>query len=210
MNLAISALRFFYQNILKTNCVQEQKRPKKDKILPQVFSKDEVILILDSVKNPKHRLLLMLAYSSGLRVSEVVALKREDIDLERKTLLISSAKGRKDRYTILSNQAEDALKIYFESHKTENWLFPGQKTEFYLTIRSAQRVFEAALARSGIPKRGSIHSLRHSFATHLLESGVSIVHIRDLLGHSSIKTTERYTHVTKSGPLKVLSPLDTP
>ena len=208
VNLAISALKFFYGSVLKRNIAGQQHRPRHDKRLPSVFSKAEVNLLLECEKNPKHRLLLMLVYSSGLRVSEVTALKKEDIDLSRKTIFIRSGKGRKDRFTLLSDRAAQFIKEYCLLYSIESWLFPGQPALRHLSIRSAQNIFYKAMQNAGISKNTSIHSLRHSFATHLLESGINLKYIQELLGHVSIRTTERYIHVAHLSPLRIPSPLD--
>ncbi|MDR0641707.1 MAG: tyrosine-type recombinase/integrase [Treponema sp.] len=209
MNLAISSFKFFYGSVLKKNIAQEQHRPRQDKRLPSVLAKSEIKLLLDCEKNPKHRLLLMLAYSSGLRVSEVIALRRDHIDLNRKTVLIHSGKGRKDRYTMLSDRAAAFIKDYCALYAIDNWLFPGQVASRHLSIRSAQNVFDKARIKAGIQKPGlSIHSLRHTFATHLMENGTDIKYIQTLLGHVSLRTTERYTHIARRDVLKIQSPLD--
>jgi site-specific recombinase XerD len=208
MNLALSSLKFFYTNVMKKDITKEQHRPRHDTKLPGVLSKAEVKKLLDSEPNPKHRLLLMLAYSSGLRVSEVVALKKTDIDLQRKTILIHSGKGRKDRYTMLSIRAAQFIEQYCAIHDITGWLFPGQPAVRHLSIRSAQNIFDKALLKAGITKPATIHSLRHTFATHLLESGTDIRYIQDLLGHANLRTTERYTHVARRHVLKIQSPLD--
>jgi site-specific recombinase XerD len=210
INLAISAFRFFYGNVLKNNITREQHRPRHDRRIPGIFAKSEVNLLLDSEKNPKHRLLLMLVYSSGLRVSEVIALKREHIDLNRKTVFVQSGKGRKDRYTLLSDRAAALVQDYCALYDIEDWLFPGQSAAGHLSVRSAQNIFDKALKKTGISKPVSIHSLRHTFATHLLENGTDIKHIKELLGHVSLRTTERYTHVARRDVLKIRSPLDAP
>jgi site-specific recombinase XerD len=210
MNLAISALKFFYCRVLGRNFIREQHRPRQDRKLPVVLTKQEVKRMIDKVHNPKHRLLLMLAYSSGLRVSEVVSLTRDQIDLKRKTILIRMGKGRKDRYTMLSELAAASLEKYYDLTGIENWLFPGVPPSTHLSIRTAQRIFYDAAVLAGIGKDISIHSLRHSFATHLLESGIDVRYIQELLGHKSLRTTERYTHVARHKALRVMSPLDTP
>jgi site-specific recombinase XerD len=209
MNLAISALKFFYKFVLKKDVAREQHRPRHDKKLPGVLADAEVRNLLDCEKNPKHRLLLMLAYSSGLRVSEVVALKKEHIDFQRKMILVRTAKGRKDRYTLLSDRAAEFILQYCSLHGIDGWLFPGISAGSHLSIRSAQNVFVKALANAGIAKPLSIHSLRHSFATHLLENGTDIRYIQELLGHATLRTTQRYTHVARRTALKIRSPLDT-
>jgi site-specific recombinase XerD len=211
MNLAISAFKFFYGYVLKKNIAREQRRPRQDKRLPAVLAKSEIKLLLDGEKNPKHRLLLMLAYSSGLRVSEVIALRRAHIDLARKTVLIRLGKGRKDRYTLLSDRAAAFIKDYCAIYAIDidSWLFPGQGASRHLSIRSAQNIFDKALIKAGIEKPGlSIHSLRHSFATHLMENGTDIKYIQALLGHASLRTTTRYTHIARRDVLRIQSPLD--
>ncbi|MDR2730469.1 MAG: site-specific integrase [Treponema sp.] len=209
LNLAISSFKFFYRNILKNDEISEQHRPHHDERLPVVLSKDEIAKMLNLERNPKHRLLLMLVYSSGLRVSEVVALKKEHIDIERKVIYIRNGKGRKDRNTMLADKAASFITEYCTFYGIETWLFPGQRSKHPLTIRSAQNIFDKALHRAQILKKISIHSMRHTFATHLLESGTDIRYIQSLLGHSSLRTTERYTHVAKRNVLNIKSPLDT-
>jgi site-specific recombinase XerD len=208
MNLAISAIKFFYRYVLKKNIAQEQHRPRHDKRLPEVLAESEVKTLLECEKNPKHRLLLMLAYSSGLRVSEVVALRKEHVDFRRKAILIHAGKGRKDRYTLLSDRAADFTQRYCSLYGIDGWLFPGSTAGRHLSIRSAQSIFTKALQKTRIVKPLSIHSLRHSFATHLLENGTDIRYIQDLLGHSTLRTTQRYTHVAHRTLLKIRSPLD--
>jgi site-specific recombinase XerD len=208
MNLALSAVKFLFRNILKDNSIREQHRPRQDKKLPAVYSADEIKKILSMERNPKHRLLLMLVYSSGLRVSEVVVLKKEHIDLSRKVVYIKKGKGRKDRCTILSEKAAQFLSAYCNTCSIETWLFPGQPPSRHLSIRSAQQIFEKAAHKAGILKKASIHGLRHTFATHLLENGTDIRYIQSLLGHASLRTTERYTHVARRNVLNVQSPLD--
>ena len=208
INLAFSALRFFYKRVLKIDIAAEQRRPRQDKKLPVVLSASEVVKMFETEKNIKHRLLLMMVYASGLRVSEAVKLKRKDIDMERKTVFISSGKGRTDRYTTLSDTVYSSFSRYFTKFDIDDWIFPSTNSAKHLTVRSAQRIFEKAAKKSGIVKDTSIHSLRHSFATHLLESGTDIRYIQGLLGHSSIKTTERYTHVAHCKVNNITSPID--
>jgi len=208
MNLAVSAIKFFFRNVLKNNDISEQHRPRHDERLPVVFSKEEIRKILSTEKNPKHRLLLMLVYSSGLRVSEVVSLKREHIDLSRKVINIKLGKGRKDRNALLSEKAIQFIEEYCDFYCIDNWLFPGQPAEQHLSIRSAQNIFDKAVHNAGIIKNITIHGLRHTFATHLLESGTDIRYIQTLLGHANLRTTERYTHVARRNVLNIKSPLD--
>ena len=173
-----------------------------------VLSKEEIAKILSVVSNIKHKSILMLVYSAGLRVSEVVKLRPEDIDSDRKLIFIKGDKGRKDRYTTLSNVALETLRIYYKSVKPKDWLFPGQKGGRHISTRTVEKVFEDAVEKAGIKKEISVHSLRHSYATHLLESGTDLRYIQELLGHRSSKTTEIYTHVSKKSIGKIVNPLD--
>jgi site-specific recombinase XerD len=207
MNLALSAIRFFYTNILKKDFARELYRPRQDKRLPGVLSRTEIRQLLDTEQNPKHRILLMLAYSSGLRVSELVALKREHVDFNRRTLLVYGAKGRRDRLTLLAERAAAFLKEYCELYGITGWIFPGQKGG-HIQVRTAQNVFDKAAAKALINKQVSIHSLRHTFATHLLENGTDIKYIQTLLGHRNLRTTERYIHIARRNILRIQSPLD--
>ena len=208
MNLAISSFKFFYGAVMKQAVACEQRRPKQDKKVPVVLSRTEIKKMLDSKTNPKHKILLMLVYSAGLRVNEAVHLKKEHIDLSRKTIRITSGKGRKERYTLLSDSVCHLIKDYYAAFNIETWIFPGAKGSDHLSVRSAQYICEDALRAAGIDKGASIHSLRHTFATHLLENGTDIRYIQELLGHNSIRTTERYTHVARRGHLRITSPLD--
>ena len=208
LNLAISAVKFFYREVLKDDRFNEHHRPRNDGRLPQVLSKDEMCRIFDREKNPKHRLLLMMVYSSGLRVSEVVNLKKEHIDFSRKAIYIRQGKGRKDRCTILSEKVAHFITEYCSFYDIQKWLFPGQNPSLHLSIRSAQYIFDKAARNAQISKKISIHGLRHTFATHLLESGTDIRYIQSLLGHSCLRTTERYTHIARRNILSIKSPLD--
>jgi len=208
INLALSAIKFFFRHVLKRDDISEHHRPHQDGRLPIILSKEEISKILGMEQNLKHRLLLMLVYSSGLRVSEVVALKREHIDLSRKVIYIRLGKGRKDRSTLLSERAAQFLEEYCKFFEIQKWLFPGQPASHHLSIRSAQHIFDKAVLRAGIIKKITIHGLRHTFATHLLESGTDIRYIQTLLGHANLRTTERYTHVAKRDILNIKSPLD--
>jgi integrase/recombinase XerD len=208
LNIILSALRFYYGVILGKDLTDNRKRPKADRRLPIVLSKEEVSSLLNATHNIKHRLLLMLCYSGGLRVSEIVSLKCEDLDFSRGTLYVRKSKGRKDRYTILSAKVVDILNQYKEIYHPTHWLFEGKIPSEHMCIRTAQRVFELSLKKANIEKAISIHGLRHSFATHLLESGTDIRYIQVLLGHASTKTTQVYTHVARGTVLKIRSPLD--
>lgn len=208
VNQAISAIKFYRENVLYQTDNTPYIRPKKETTLPQVLTLSEVKVLLGALSNVKHRALLALTYSSGLRVSEVVRLRMEDIDIGIRTLRVKQGKGRKDRFTLLSEQALAVVQMYVHEQSPKKWLFPGQAADRHLTERSAQKLFEQALLTSGIPKKASIHSLRHSFATHLLESGIDLRYIQELLGHQSPITTQRYTHVTSNDIRRIKSPLD--
>jgi integrase/recombinase XerD len=208
-NQAISAIKFLFGSVLKLPViVQDVPRPKQDKKLPVVLGKETVARILKEVKNPKHLAILMLVYAAGLRVSEVVSLRIDDLDKERQLIRVRSAKGRKDRYTILSQLAWEAVEKYRKIYHPDEWLFPGPDHTKHLNTRTVERVLEEARLKAGIKQNFSVHSLRHSFATHLLESGVDLRYIQELLGHSSSKTTEIYTHVSQKHLGKIQSPLD--
>lgn len=205
VNQVISSIKFFFNDVLKyQNKTSNLPRPKKEHKLPEVLTNE----ILNSVLNTKHKVLLLVTYSAGLRVSEVVNLKVTDIDSERMLIHIKQGKGRKDRYTLLSAITLDMLRQYVRQYRLKNWLFPGEIDEKPLTERSAQKIFETACKRSGIIKNVSIHSLRHSFATHLLEAGTDLRYIQELLGHTSSKTTEIYTHVSEKSIAKIQNPAD--
>lgn len=207
-NQAISALNIFYGSVLGRT-LGKMPRPKRAHKLPQVLSQEEVYLILSSVENIKHQTMLFLVYAAGLRVSEVVRLKVSDIDSKRKLIRIQQSKGQKDRYVMLSEVALLQLREYYKLYKPETWLFQsGTKPDGHLTERSIQRVFERACQKAGLKKEVGIHVLRHSFATHLLEAGTDLRYIQALLGHSSSRTTEIYTHVSSHNISSIQSPLD--
>jgi len=208
LNTVINALKFYYGEVLKRGFVYELKRPKKDKKLPVVLSQEEISKILSSITNIKHRLILMLIYSAGLRVSEVVKLKPGDIDDERKLIHIKGGKGRKDRYTMLSEVAMEMIRRYLKEYGQSIWLFSSQDKEKHITTRTVEKIFSNACKKANIKKNATVHSLRHSFATHLLERGTDLRYIQELLGHKSSKTTEIYTHVSNKDIGKIKSPLD--
>ena len=183
------------------------ERPRKDKKLPIVLSKDNVKKIIEHTNNIKHRCIVSLLYSAGLRRSELLNLKLSDIDSSRMLVFIKDAKGNKDRYTLLSTNILNDLRLYYKEWKPTTYLFEGQKNEQYSAASVGKIVTEAAI-KAGIKKRVSPHTLRHSFATHLLESGTDLRYIQLLLGHSSTKTTEIYTHVAKSSFDSIINPLD--
>lgn len=209
LNQAINALKFYYGSMLKKRFIYEVKRPKKDKKLPVVLSKEEAAKIISSVDNIKHKAILMLVYSAGLRVGEVVKLKPADIDSKRMLVFIKGAKGRKDRYTMLSETALKILREYWQQYKSGKWLFEGVRDGRYLSTRTVEKILEHACEKANIRKEISVHTLRHSFATHLLEGGTDLRYIQELLGHKDSKTTEIYTHVSTKSIGKIKSPLDT-
>ena len=209
VNQAISSLKFMCNEVLHQNQVIEfVPRPKKENKLPNVLSFDEVIRVLQALKNEKHKTILFIIYSAGLRVGEVVRLTIQDIDSQRLLIHVVQGKGRKDRYTILSEIALEQLRKYYRLYKPEKWLFPGANENEFITERTVQRIFENACRIAKINKKVSVHSLRHSFATHLLEGGIDLRLIQELLGHASSKTTEIYTHVTEKSITNIRSPLD--
>ena len=209
LNQAINALKFYYGSILKKKFIYEVKRPRKDRKLPIVLSKEEVANILSAVDNVKHRAILMTVYSAGLRVGEVVRLKLEDIDTDRMLIHVKGAKGRKDRYTLLSATTLEVISRYRRKYAPEKWLFEGARDGRYLSTRTVEKILEHACEKAGIRKDISVHTLRHSFATHLLEGGTDLRYIQELLGHTHSKTTEIYTHVSTKSLGKIQSPLDT-
>jgi integrase/recombinase XerD len=209
VNHVINALRFLYLEVFRQEFkLGDIPRPAKERRLPVVLSLEEVSRLFEAAGNLKHRMMLMLVYSAGLRVSEVVALRLEGLDGDRKTIHLHRAKGHKDRYTILSEGVLSGLRDYWREYKPREWLFEGQKPGRLFSVRSAEQVFTDAVAKAGIRKRVSIHSLRHAFATHLLVQGIDIRYIQDLLGHQSIKTTEIYTHVSKRRVEMIQSPIE--
>jgi integrase/recombinase XerD len=209
LSQAVCAIKFYYCQL---NGIHENdfliSFPRKEKKIPNVLSKDEVKRIISTIRNIKHQAIIMLIYSAGLRVSEVVSLKAEDVNSANGYVTIRQAKGRKDRITLLSVVALKSLREYYKIYKPENWLFPGQKDDWHISVRTVQLIFKNACKDAGIFKNATTHWLRHSFATHLLESGVDIRYIQELLGHESSKTTEIYTHVSRNSLCKIKNPLD--
>lgn len=207
-NQLINAIKFYFEKVMGRKKefynIPRAKRPQK---LPVVFSEDEIITLLAQVKNLKHKCVLYLIYSSGLRISEAVKMKISDIDSTRSLILVRDAKGKKDRTTLLSHKLLNMLREYYKEYRPKEYLFEGETGGQY-SVKAIQNVFNKALASSGIKKKATVHSLRHSFATHLLERGTDLRYIQELLGHNSSKTTEIYTHITKKGMDKIVSPLD--
>ncbi len=187
--------------------VLDLTRPKKEKKLPVVLSKEEVRWIMEATHNLKHRTLLSLIYSGGLRIGEAINLKVNDIDSKRMLIHIKGAKGKKDRYTLLSHSFLDTLRDYYKQYKPKEYLFEGQRKQKY-SSSSAQWILKKAALNSGIRKKVTLHTLRHSFVTHLLENGTDIRYIQELLGHNSPKTTMIYTHVTENSIKNISNPFD--
>ena len=208
INLAISSLKFFYNEILQNNAFNAVKSPKLEKKLPTVLTKEEIKKLLNAAENPKHKLLIEFLYSSGLRVSECVSLKIDDLDLAEKIGKIKHGKGKKERYIILSDNLIQHLQNYIPTKKDNSTYIFSIKNR-PITIRQAQKVVKEAAKKAGIKKRVFCHALRSSFATHLLEAGTDIRIIQELLGHSNLSTTQIYTKVSTQQLKKVKSPLDT-
>jgi site-specific recombinase XerD len=209
-NVAVSGLRFFYTHALGMDSVFLSIPPRKsDSTLPEIFSTEELEKLFSALTNQKHRVLLMTTYAAGLRVSEVVGLKITDIDSNRMMIRVEQGKGRKDRYTILSRRLLEELRIYWRMYRPSVWLFySGKKTKLPLSVSSLQRVYNQAKDKAAITKGKGIHTLRHCFATHLLEAGVDLRTIQMLMGHSSIMTTMGYLQVTKKHLGSTQSPFD--
>lgn len=206
LNTAYSALQFYFEKVLRRRFFVNIPRVKKAKKLPVVLTREEVLEILGTVMNVKHKLILALMYSSGLRVSEVVDLKVCDLDLESRLLTVRQSKGNKDRTTVVSDKMVDVMKKYL-ANKSGGELVFGSDNGGPLTTRTVQNIFHEALRKTGIKKDATCHSLRHSFATHLLEAGTDIRYIQELLGHNSVQTTQIYTKVTNYGLKNIKSPL---
>ena len=207
----LNSLKFYFEQVLKQDkFFWEIPRPKKPLLLPKVLGENEIARLFNALENKKHKAMLFTAYSAGLRVSELAALRLKHIDSDRMQILIENAKGKKDRYVTLSPVLLDVLRGYLKSCKKRpaEYLFESDQTGTAYPTRTIQRVFQLAKVKARISKSVGIHSLRHSFATHLLEKGTDIRYIKELLGHFSIKTTERYLHVKKEQLVNIISPLD--
>ncbi len=206
VNLYLNSIKFFYRDVLKNSYKINLKFAKRSKKLPIVLSKQEITIIIKTINNPKHKLILSLAYGAGLRVSEVISLRICDIDLDNLTIHLKDAKGKKDRITVFPKKLVDDFRNLIAGKLANDLVFEsslGGK----LTDRSIQAVFYKALKSSGISKNASFHSLRHSFATHLIENGTDIRYIQELLGHANIRTTQIYTKVTNPNIRNIKSPL---
>lgn len=208
LNMSINAIKFYYEVVLEMpNRFYDIERPRAEEKLPQVLAKEDVVKIIDNTNNIKHRCVVSLLYSAGLRRSEVLNLKIDDIDGKRMLIRVGSSKGNKDRYTLLSKSVLLELREYYKEWRPETYLFEGSPGKQY-SAESVAKVVREAARRAGIKRRVTPHMLRHSFATHLLESGTDLRYIQVLLGHKSTKTTEIYTHVATNIFLTIRNPLD--
>ncbi len=204
----MNAIKFYFEKVLKRDrFLIDIPRPKKPYLLPKALNELEIAKIIDVTDNIKHRIILKLCYGMGLRVSEIVKIRVQDVDSIKMKVLINKAKGKKDRYVNLPHSILEELRIYYKEYRPQFYLFEGLDHDLY-SIRSAQSIFKNAMKKAGIIKNVGIHSLRHSYATHLLEYGTDISHIQKLMGHNNIKTTLLYTHVTDKNLTTIISPLD--
>ena len=206
-NQALCAYKYYYESVLGEVRDWDVLRGRKEKRLPTVLSQEEVARLFLAVPNLKHRSILMLIYSGGLRLGELTRLRRMDIHYDRKQIFVFGGKGKKDRYTVLADRAARTLKEYLSEYDPDYWLFEGQDGGPY-SRRSVQAILRRGVEQAGINPLATVHTLRHSFATHLLEQGVDLRYIQELLGHASTKTTEIYTHVRSQAKQSIQSPLD--
>jgi integrase/recombinase XerD len=207
-NQLISSIKFFYEHLLKhPREFYDLPRAQKPEQLPTVFSESEILSIIKATDNLKHKTILCLAYAGGLRISEIVNLKIRDIDSKRMVILLRQAKGKKDRIVMLSEKLLIMFRAYYQEYKPSVWLFEGQDGNQY-SARSISSMVQECKRKAKVYKKGGIHSIRHSFATHLLERGTDLLSIKELMGHNSLRTTLGYTHVSKKHISKIQSPLD--
>ena len=206
INLYLNAIKFYFYQVTGYRGKIDIRFAKKSKRLPVILSREEIRQIIDGIINRKHKLLISLAYSAGLRVSEAVSLKVKDVNLAELTLHIKEAKGKKDRITLISEKLCNDLRMQMAGKGINDYVF-GSERGGKLTARTASKIFRDALNRAGIQKDATFHSLRHSFATHLLENGTDVRYVQALLGHENIRTTQLYTQVTSLGLKGIKSPL---
>ncbi|MEO0897173.1 MAG: tyrosine-type recombinase/integrase [Bacteroidota bacterium] len=206
-NQAVNAIKFYYEQVLGQERQFYDLRPKKPEKLPQVLSEDEIKRLIRSISNLKHRCIISLIYSTGLRLGETTRIRIDDIMWDRRQIFIKGGKGKKDRFVLLSEKIAGLIQTYRKEYQPQYWLFEGQTGGQY-SSRSIQNIMRAGVRKSGINPYATIHTLRHSFATHLLERGTDLRYIQHILGHSSIKTTEIYMHITQQAVSKLKSPLD--
>lgn len=208
LNVALNALKFYYRQILRRKFFFDIRGARKTNYLPVILSKEEIGRMIAKTINPKHNFLISLMYSAGLRVSEAVKTKMRDFDLDRNLIVVRQGKGGKDRCTILSQKLIPILKKQLILKEPGDYLFSGAGGKGHLTAASAEKIVKKAAEAAGVSKKISCHSLRHSFATHLLESGTSIRYIQELLGHKRLETTQIYTKVAGNNLQNIKSPLD--
>ncbi|OFY48279.1 MAG: hypothetical protein A2W85_13960 [Bacteroidetes bacterium GWF2_41_31] len=209
LNLLINALKYYFRTVLKRDGFDIRiPRPRKEHHLPTVLTMEECARIFSFVENPKHKLLLLMGYGAGLRRSEIVQLRWEDILFDEHKIHVRQSKGNKDRIVMLPYSIVVSLNDYRVLYPSNDWVFAGQYKGEALSGRTVQTVMRNAVIKAGLEKRATVHTLRHSFATHLLETGTDIRYIQQLLGHSSIKTTMVYTHITPKAARNIISPLD--
>lgn len=206
INLYLNSIKFFYREVLKNPQKINLKFAKRSLKLPVVLSRAEIDSLINSINNLRHKLIISLAYGAGLRISEVVSLKIKDVNLEELTIHLKNAKGKKDRITVFPEKIKSNLQNIIVGKNSDDYLFESERGG-KLTERTAQKVFENALRKTGIKKDATFHSLRHSFATHLLENGIDVRYVQELLGHQNIRTTQLYTKVTNPNLKNIKSPL---
>ena len=208
-NQIVNSIKLYFKTCRDTKIeVEKIHRPKRAKVLPNVLSKEEVKKILDAHSNLKHKAMLSMIYSCGLRRSELLNLKFSDIDSKRNIVIIRQSKGKKDRITPLSAKILDLLRRYYKEYSPKTYLFEGQEKNTQYSARSLEEVLKKSVKLASINKPVTLHWLRHSYATHLLESGTDLRYIQELLGHNSSKTTEIYTHVSTKNIQQIKSPFD--
>jgi site-specific recombinase XerD len=209
-DMYVKALKFLYTVTLKRpEVVKDISHPKRPQTLPVILSQEEVLRIFESIRSVKYKAIITTAYAAGLRVSEVCGLRIADIDSQRMRIHVRAGKGKKDRYVMLGESLLVLLRQYYQAARPKGeYLFPGQKPQRHLTTTAVNKVLRQVIAATGLSKRVTMHTLRHCFATHLLEAGTDIRILQVLLGHSSIRTTLRYTHITDRLVQKLVSPLD--
>lgn len=209
VNSAYSSIRFLYETVFERDWnMRHIPRVKKKRKFPEVLSKEDINKLFNAVSNVKHKAMLVVAYSAGLRVNEVAKLKITDIDSKNMQIFIRQAKGNKDRYALLSNTTLELLRKYYKLYHPKEWLFPGQNPNYPISTRTIQAAFNDAKKIAGINQRATPHTLRHSFATHLIEQGTNLLTVKDLLGHESVDTTAMYIHLARRDVLGVRSPFD--
>ncbi len=208
VSVAYNAIHFYYGEIWKRSFFLNIKQPKKNKYLPVVLSKEEVKRMIELTANPKHNCIISLLYGTGVRVSELTHIKMRDIDLDRKMLRVFQGKGKKDRFVMLPEKLLAILTTQAKLKQAGDFLFTNGRGDSRLTETTIQKIVSQAAERAGIKKNVSPHTLRHSFATHLLENGTDIRYIQELLGHAKLQTTQIYTHVAQNDLGRLKSPLD--